>query len=684
VAALAFTRREGAKVAAVPQAATTSVAAASTASVTASALGSTIVTDPSVEWAEGILRGTVGATSTRDLPLTYTVVSAPSLGGKLYINPDDPEGKFSYLAYSSTLTDSALNEQFSIRVSETTQLVSFLSNIPILGLFVDPVVNLLHQIPLINQLLAPIIGSTVVVDFNENPSSLADDRPVAFTYKMPSFDGTLISVNYFPAVDVATGEAVDAPLVLEGPGLADPGDTNPDSVIGNNSGQTPGIKVLRTGETPAGFDGGVGYNVITWDPRGEYASGGFLQLDNPFWEGRDVSSIISWAISDSNPAQSQIQMEAPGDPRLGMLGASYGGGIQLVTAGTPDERIDAIIPTIAWNSLNDSLYPDGAFKTAYSTLLLLGLVTAGAHINSAIYPALLSGIALGWISQSAQALLADSGPTMLVNNIDIPTMFVQGTADVLFPLQQAINNAQQILTANPETPVKMNWFCGGHGVCLNPVSPAQTDTILSDSLKWLNQYVAGVGTPADDIPTFQWFDQTGEGYTSELMPFDEGFNNPDPEQYLGVGGHLGIVPVLGGSGPASGAPLPYSLGLASEARNALEVDVPLTVGTQIAGAPNLSFTYTGLGTSRFVFAQLVDNATGRVVGNIVTPVPVTLDGRQHTVEIPLANIAYTSYNADDTLTLQITSSATAFENFTSFGLVNISNIKLDIPTVATG
>ena len=33
-----------------------------------------------------------------------------------------------------------------------------------------------------------------------------------------------------------------------------------------------------------------------------------------------------------------------------MVGASYGGGIQLVTAAI-DNRIDAIVPTIAWHAL---------------------------------------------------------------------------------------------------------------------------------------------------------------------------------------------------------------------------------------------------------------------------------------------------------------------------------------------
>ena len=55
------------------------------------------------------------------------------------------------------------------------------------------------------------------------------------------------------------------------------------------------------------YNGGGGYNVITWDPRGEFASGGQLQIDNPFYEGRDVSAIISWLTSATNPAANQVR-----------------------------------------------------------------------------------------------------------------------------------------------------------------------------------------------------------------------------------------------------------------------------------------------------------------------------------------------------------------------------------------
>ena len=112
-------------------------------------------------------------------------------------------------------------------------------------------------------------------------------------------------------------------------------------------------------------------------------------------------------------------------------------------------------------------------------------------------------------------------------------------------------------------------------------------------------------------------------------------------------------------------------------------NVPITVGagTQVVGAPTLTFSYQGLGTSRAVFAQIVNNSTGQVLGNLVTPLPVTLDGQQRTLSMDLSDIVYT-YGGDTTpgsLTLQITSSATAYENLTSFGLMTISDVSVTLP-----
>ena len=51
-----------------------------------------------------------------------------------------------------------------------------------------------------------------------------------------------------------------------------------------------------------------------------------------------------------------------------MVGGSYGGGIQLVTAAT-DCRVDAIVPTIAWHSLVTSLDKADTSKTGWSGIL---------------------------------------------------------------------------------------------------------------------------------------------------------------------------------------------------------------------------------------------------------------------------------------------------------------------------
>ena len=62
-----------------------------------------------------------------------------------------------------------------------------------------------------------------------------------------------------------------------------------------------------------------------------------------------------------------------------------------------------------------------------------------------------------------------------------------------------------------------------------------------------------------------------------------------------------------------------SAATAAPAKNALNLAVPVPGGTQIVGAPQLTFTYSGIGTSRSVYAQIVDDQTGLVLGNIDSP-----------------------------------------------------------------
>ncbi|CAN5668485.1 hypothetical protein BH09ACT8_BH09ACT8_60060 [soil metagenome] len=616
---------------------------------------------PTFNFTNGVIYGNVNGTGTA--PLTYTVIGAPSAGGKVTLN--STTGAFSFLPDLSVVQNHA-DETFKVLMNGTTPLVTALVGIPVVGsLLVQPVVMALYQIPVVNTLLAPLIGASTITNVVVPVGTLVGDNPVAFTTKVPSVGGALISVNYFPATGLQIGDS--APTVLNGPGLGTAGNIDPASqtIV---SGLVPGLVPLRDG----------GYNVITWDPRGEFASTGILQLDSPAFEGQDVSAIIDWAQT-----MDSVQ-KVNGDPLIGMVGGSYGGGIQLVAAGI-DSRIDAIVPGIAWNNLNDSLYPRDTFKTSYASLLLLSLVTTGARINTQIYEGIILGDLLGVLTNSQQALLASSGPDFLDGNITAPTLFIQGTVDVLFPLQQALMNSQML---NPATDQAMIWFCGGHGACLDLTAAqqaAQSQFLVQESLNWLDKYVKG--DVVADPPKFQWIDQNGVYHASDLLPTDPAFNLPPVNDLTttGSGGLLPIVPLIGGSGPQSEIPIPYSFGLGAPASNA--INIPLNVGTDeanIVGAPTLTMTYSGLGTSRSVYAQIVDEDTGRVIGNIVTPIPVTLNGQQQTVEIPMEDIAYTvNANGQSHLTLQIVSSATPFLNFTQFGVLNVSGVSLSMPVYNT-
>ena len=398
--------------------------------------GNSLTFVPVAEMTRGVITGT---NPNPQAGVTYTVVGDPSGGGKVLL---DANGNYTFLPNYSSLQSPNSIETFNVLVSETTPFATALTQIPLIGTFVPQILVVLHQIPVVNVVLAPLIGrssvSTVIVPVGTlvyAPDGVTR-KPVAFTTMVESFDGTLISTNYFPAYSVVdSGGTTDAPTILNGPGLATAGNidpTAPDTV----DGLVPGINFLRD----------AGYNVVTWDPRGEFDSTGRLQLDSPAYEGQDVKNIITWITANDGYTHQATDMT--GDPWIGMVGGSYGGGIQWASTSV-DPRIDVITPGISWNTLTGSLYTNEAFKTSYASLLLLGLVQSGSRINPEIYAGIITGDILGILTPSQQALLNRSGPggpDAYIQDIVIPAMLIQGTVDVLFPLQQSILNAQALGT----------------------------------------------------------------------------------------------------------------------------------------------------------------------------------------------------------------------------------------------
>src|SRR5580692_12131811 len=133
----------------------------------------------------------------------------------------------------------------------------------------------------------------------------------------------------------------------------------------------------------------AGFAVLTWSARGFGQSTGQIALDSPDYEVKDVEQLVSWLAR-----QPRVLLDHPGDPRVGITGASYGGAIALLAAAY-DHRIDAIVPQITWNNLATALFPNaagggplgGVFKKQWAGLLFTqGSVGFGTASRDAASP----------------------------------------------------------------------------------------------------------------------------------------------------------------------------------------------------------------------------------------------------------------------------------------------------------
>jgi ABC-2 type transport system ATP-binding protein len=472
-----------------------------------------------------------------------------------------------------------------------------------------------------------------------------------------SFDGTKIAYHFYPRPGLTPGQR--APTLMDGPGYSSGGASESDGTV------------------QAALNDG--YNVLTWDPRGFGQSGGQVEVDSPLYEARDAQALI-----DMLAQQPEVQLDKPGDPHLGMIGASYGGGIQLVTAAI-DPRVDAITPQIAWNSLITSLDKDNTAKGGWGSLLV-GLGTEGSTTGATNDPAGIgptgrqdphttaafeNGLATGEFTPADQAYFLARGPNSLLAQIHIPTLFMQGTDDTLFTLHEAIANFKTLEAQG--VPVQMLWFCGGltggptaHGVCNTPVGPdPHIDTDYA--LRWLDHYLKG--TPGSVGPKFSWVSDAGVLRGAADYPVAQG------AAVTATGsGTLVMAP-----GDTSGALIE-----AEPAANAIAVNLPApATGTEMLGEPTLTLTYSGTAANSDgrAYAQIVDNASHLVLGNQVTPIPLTLDGVSHTITLPLEAIA-ADVTAGKSYTLQVTDGSNLYFAARQPGLVTFSSIHLSVPTVA--
>lgn len=481
----------------------------------------------------------------------------------------------------------------------------------------------------------------------------ASDRSIS------SFDGTVIRAHWFP-VGGATAQA-PAATVLMGPGWSQPGDVNVEPREG------PGLFSAVT--IPALHE--AGYNVLTWDPRGFGESEGAAAADAPDTEGRDTQVLLDFVA-----AQPEALLDADGDPRVGMVGFSYGGGIQLTLAGI-DCRVDAIVPGLAWNSMETSLFLNETSKLGWGGLLARVGAAAGEldpHIASAA-----AASETGEIDEADLEWFRSRGPDTVLAGVRAPTLLVQGTVDTLFTLDEAITIWRVLTDQGVET--SMLWFCGGHGVCLT--EHGDQSRVTTATLAWLARYLDGDET-VDTGPTFDILDQDGVRWTASQYPAE-----PDEVVQASGSGTL-TLQADGGAGPVeipagvtdllAGLVAPITPGVAT---NAVEVEIdPGEVDGVTVAPPMLALTYSGTAPDGpepvRVFAQIVDDERGVVVGNQITPIPLRLDGESHSLEVDLETVAQ-HVEPGKTLTLQIVATTVAYAVPRLGGEVTFEAIDLRLP-----
>ncbi|RKN43857.1 alpha/beta fold hydrolase [Streptomyces hoynatensis] len=409
----------------------------------------------------------------------------------------------------------------------------------------------------------------------------------------------------------------------------------------------------------------AGYAVLTWSARGFGDSTGRIGLNDPDAEVADVSRLLDWLAE-----RPEVQLDAEGDPRAGLAGASYGGAVALLAAGY-DDRVDAIAPQITYWNLADALFPDGVFKRLWAGILFTTGSTDAGFGTAQAAPAdgspcgrftaelcaLYQRVATaGEPDRAARDLLAARSPAAVADRIDVPTLITQGQHDSLFPLDQADAMAQAI--AANGAPVAVDWIWAGHDGGVSESARTERRT-----LAWFDRYLRE-DPGADPGPAFRVTRISGFDSTNG----DTLLRGASGDRYPGLGGEEHTVALDGGEqtvvNPAGGAPPGLSavpglgaLGGGASALGALGVGLatdipgqyaafesaPLERTLRVTGAPTVRVHVTSDAPTAVLFAKVYDVAPdGRqsLPAQLVSPVRVEDARAGRTVDIRLPAVDY--------------------------------------------
>ena len=405
-----------------------------------------------------------------------------------------------------------------------------------------------------------------------------------------------------------------------------------------------------------------GYVVLTWTARGFGKSTGEIAMNAMDAEVSDTKVLISYLAKSRFVTQDKA-----GDPRVGILGGSYGGANALLSA-SADQRIDAVIADITWSSLQNNLFPQsvagakesGPFKKVWAGTFFSAVSLQSVYLGEcgsfvkAWCDAYRNAVINGEPTVQEQALMASVSPQNFVSTINAPTLLSQGQADSLFPLTESYKTAQVIKKANPNLPLSLIWHAGGHdgGVDQGPY-------LRSQYLSWFKKYLSGQEIA---IPAFQFTKTNGsislqdstvipKIFSSNQLPIEATQNqlpivSPMVAVLYPVGGIPSAISALPGIGSAGAlaSRVISSFGSFSPAflpgQSGLLESAPLSKPISLVGPSSIKVRITSTTGDATLFFSLVTKSPSGAISQpngVVAPVRLTnipQTGIDVTVELP--------------------------------------------------
>jgi ABC-2 type transport system ATP-binding protein len=436
-----------------------------------------------------------------------------------------------------------------------------------------------------------------------------------------------------------------------------------------------------------------GYAVLTWSARGFGRSTGKIGLNAPDREVADARRLIDWLAK-----RPEVRLDAQGDPRVGVAGASYGGAVSLLAAGY-DRRVDAIAPEITYWNLADALFPNGVFKKLWAGFFF---TTGSADLSGGRQedqdsqgapgpqgggggqgsqggqgseggqaapsaPAAADGrnqgcgrfekqlcamyervAVAGKPDDAARRMLEARSPSAVAGRIKAPTLIFQGQSDSLFPLGQADAMAKAIKANGAR--VDVDWTDGGHDG-----GDRETGRVQARTRDWFDRYLKG-DRGTDTGPAFRVTRAGGIDSTNGAVQLRGAIGDrypglEDGRRNVALRGREQSFANPPGGGPPSVSAVPgiAALSQASSFGVGVSLDIPgqfarfdsapLKQSLRITGAPEVKVRVRADTDDAVLFAKVYDvGPDGQQVlpAQLVTPVRVTdaKKGKSVTLRLP--------------------------------------------------